>query len=321
MLPVDGLKDCAKVLSAIRRTMLGVGSRTCAALVDAELGVPSQRVMSVQQILRFYDVVRGSRGVPKLVASLMGYLKTDRSSGTSSKKYDVRNGWKVMARLAADVGWAGAVRGRSGRRKQLRAVGQALRGQEVRTAAGGGGSSAQRWLGRWPVVGQGMADYLGRRCLVGLREGRRFKTRLRLGAWRLWMSEDRTCCPCCGVVGNSAEHAVFQCALVASEKRQEFVTAMDRLVPGFAGWSCERQLEFVLRSDLPKGFDGVLYGFFSVLATERARLRDDGVSQSVVSRSSVSGSCCVSVCRVSAVPAECEGEGRCPDAARVVLLD
>ena len=139
-----------------------------------------------------------------------------------------------MVRLARQVGWPQSVAGKTGRKQQLRAVGIACLGNEVKRAAVSG-STAQRWVSRWPVRGYdgAMADYLARRCPLGWREGRRFKTRLRSGAWRQWLSEGRDVCPCCGALENTAEHAVFGCEAVAAEARAAFLDAMEVAQPGF----------------------------------------------------------------------------------------
>ena len=115
----------------------------------------------------------------------------------------------------------------------------------------------------------GLPEYLKRACPCGLRQGRRLKTKFRLGVHQLQGSLARMVprggraaasrCPCCDAgVGETVQHALFGCRS-HDAIRADFFERAEEVYPEFGAMSTDARFRLMMSEDTPMKIDGVLY--------------------------------------------------------------
>ena len=122
----------------------------------------------------------------------------------------------------------------------------------------------------------GLPEYLLRTCPSSLREGRRLKTKFRLGCHDLRSSSSRTQlvrnaqCPCCkSRESETIQHALLECSAFTKE-RDTFLERFYELHPIARGLSPEGLCDVLMSDDLPHETENTMYRY--LIAISRLRL-------------------------------------------------
>ena len=110
---------------------------------------------------------------------------------------------------------------------------------------------------------RGLPEYMKRPCPIGLRDGRRWKTKLRLGRHQLQSSlavrergrdqsetRDYACKFCNLHVDETAEHALMECQGHVDE-REFFLARMDEIAPEFRRIRQDEKMKILMADETP----------------------------------------------------------------------
>jgi len=127
-------------------------------------------------------------------------------------------------------------------------------------------------------------DYLSQRCPLGLRPGRRLKTKIRLGCHGLFASSAKfesdaskrksvSVCKCCNLgVAETVQHTLFDCPAY-NVLRGEFFLRMDSVHCGFSSLSPRDRLSLLFSDDTAPNVSSRLYRFLiNVFHVRQCRL-------------------------------------------------
>ena len=114
-----------------------------------------------------------------------------------------------------------------------------------------------------------------RRCPLGsLREGRRLKTKLRLGCHPLRSSAARmsitrnATCPCCGHGSETITHTIFECPKL-DDIRGVFLQKLETILPETRNMTNADCLALLMGDDPPQEIENLLYRFLTSLFRRR----------------------------------------------------
>ena len=259
-------------MNAIHRTILGAESRTCTSAVRHELGCASQLVRSKEAALRFRNNVLSLDAADHVVRRIYDELKRD-SRGCGATRNGVAG---YLELLAKDAKWEQSVGVSAAKTKGRAFVKEKQNDNLVKDLTDD--RSTLRDMRRWVQVDRhGIPAYLKRSCPVGLRGGRRLKTKFRLGRHQLQSSlacmevtKDKACKCCSRKVPETVMHAMLDCEAHDAERRV-FLTRMDQLVPEFGRKTKDEQLKFLMGDATPAAVDSTLYRYLISLSASRER--------------------------------------------------
>ena len=122
----------------------------------------------------------------------------------------------------------------------------------------------------------GLPGYLLRTCPSSLREGRRLKTKFRLGCHDLRSSSSRTQlvrnaqCPCCeSRESETIQHTLFECEAF-EEERKVFLSRLYSVCPLARQLNDEYRCRLVMGDKLPREIENPLYRY--LIAISKLRL-------------------------------------------------
>ena len=176
--------------------------------------------------------------------------ETGPGSGSS------RNGALYLERPANTAKWPGPLK--KGAAKKL--VGEILATlQSAEFNHGVARLSTLRNMKVWVDKARfGLPEYLTRSCPCYLREGRRLKTKFRIGCHPLRSSATRmgrvrnATCPCCDTGDSETiHHALFECKAF-SDERDAFLAALCSICPDARRLPDENRMRFLLGDALPR---------------------------------------------------------------------
>ena len=269
-------KTCPQIeveLNDIYRRILGVEKGTCMSAVRHELGVTNQKIRSEVASLKFRNHILGmsQERLPKRIYDELLNERKGRSQG--HRNCGVKFNLELIAKKAR---WPDPIT----RFESKKLAKEYIEEQQNHEFADDmKNKSTLRHLGNLTDASNStMADYLRSSCPVKLREGRRLKTKFRLGCYDLNYSTDRKAhvpsdngkkCRCC--VRGSAEtmqHFIFECPAY-NDSRDAFMDRMNQIFPEFMDMNKTEQLEHLLQDDTAPQIRLMSYRFFMDLFKKR----------------------------------------------------
>jgi len=246
-------------LLKICRTQLGVEAKTATDGLRHELGITSQRVRAHAAALKFRNNILSLKSEDYLVRRVYDALRGEGGFGTA------RCGVKYLEDLTQDVEWTDPEALSKGRAKEF--AKSFVRANQVicfGSCLERNMSTLRNYEGWTDADRTELAAYLKRLCPINLREGRRLKTRLRLGCHPLRSSAARMAltrnaeCPCCGRGSETITHTVFDCPKFDSD-RSDFFGRLEELWPQARDSSNAKYLETLMGDDPPQEIENLLY--------------------------------------------------------------
>ena len=121
----------------------------------------------------------------------------------------------------------------------------------------------------------GLPEYLLRACPASLREGRRLKTKFRMGCHDLRSSSSRTQlvrnaqCPCCeSRESETIQHTLFECEAF-EEEREAFLARLYSVCPPARQLTDEGRCRLVMGDELPREIENPLYRYLTAISRLR----------------------------------------------------
>jgi len=210
----DQYQSIEVALNVVNRRLLGVEAETATDTVRHELGVASVQARADAAVLKFRNTIKSLDTADFLVRRVYEGLVLEAGLGSGSS----RNGALYLKRLASAAKWPGPLT--KGAAKKL--VGEILATlQSAEFNHGVARLSTLRNMSDWVDEDRfGLPEYLKRPCPCTLREGRRLKTKFRVGCHPLRSSAARmervrnATCPCCDTNDSETiQHTLFECKL------------------------------------------------------------------------------------------------------------
>ena len=204
-----------------------------------------------------------------LVRRVYDGLMNDSKGRGSSK-----NGALFLENLALEANWPGPLKKPAAKKF----VNEFVASRPVSELADGFKEmSTLRNMSNWVEKERfGLPEYLLRACPASLREGRRLKTKFRLGCHDLRSSSSRTQlvrnaqCPCCASrESETIQHTLFQCEAF-EEEREAFLARLYSVCPPARQLADEGRCRLVMGDELPREIENPLYR--SLIAISRLRL-------------------------------------------------
>ena len=185
-----------------------------------------------------------------------------------------RNGALFLENLALEANWPGPLKKPAAKKF----ANEYVASRRVSELAGGfKRMSTLHNMSNWVEKERfGLPEYLLRTCPSSLREGRRLKTKFRLGCHDLRSSSSRTQlvrnaqCPCCkSRESETIQHALLECSAFTKE-RDTFLERFYELHPIARGLSPEGLCDVLMSDDLPHETENTMYRY--LIAISRLRL-------------------------------------------------
>ena len=197
---------------------------------------------------------------------------------------DIKNGVRgYLERLARDAGWGSLVLGKAAAKARAKkyVISEQRREFEVNLKER---STLAEYRKFTSTARRCLPKYLARICPVGLRHGRRLKTKFRLGVHQLQgclarmipggvRTQAHSRCGCCSVgAEETIKHALFVCSAHRGI-RAGFYMDVAAVCPRFGSMRLEERYRLLMSDDPPKEIDNLLYLFLiRVFASRERRL-------------------------------------------------
>lgn len=281
--------DLQTEMNAVHRTMIGAEAHTSTTAVRHEVGCASQRVRADAAALRFRNNILSLKESEHVARQLYRALQKDDEPLGSGVTTNAVKGF--LEPLAARAAWKEPV-GPYAAKTRTKAYVKKYQNQEFEKDLKDKSSLAN--MAKWVrVERQDLPAYLSRPCPIGLREGRQWKTKFRVGRHRLQSSlavrertrkekdsRDYTCKCCDRNVPETVKHALLEC--VAHEKeRESFMRRMDEVAPVFRRLAHDEKVEFLMADGPPVETDSFLYRFLMNIRASRERWLGSPTAQGV----------------------------------------
>jgi hypothetical protein len=272
-------KECTTIqaqINTIYRKMVGVPQGTNTAALYNEMGLINHVFRAQVVTLKFRNHILN---IPdnRLVKQLYMALRSDTVDVNSRILNGVRS---FMDPLAESVDWSSPKMGHDVKKDGHELL-CSLQRKYFETAKVN--SPSVRAFSVWTSTDR-TAPYLLRKAFSSssLTEGRRLKTKLRLGSHDLrcrhvnnvgsvTKSEWCLCCSLPQPVRETVYHSIGDCA-VYDEARKECFSFIGSKVPSFAALSSKKKVDFLLSDDNPVCVDASIYRFLYTLFLQRAKL-------------------------------------------------
>ena len=256
-------------MNIIYRRLLGVEAKTASVAVWHELGVASVATRINAAALKFRNNILSLDPRDFLVRRVYDGLMNDSKGRGSSK-----NGALFLENLALEANWPGPLK-KPAAKKFVNEFVASRRVSEL--ADGFKEMSTLRNMSNWVEKERfGLPEYLLRTCPGSLREGRRLKTKFRLGCHDLRSSSSRTQlvrnaqCPCCeSRESETIQHTLFECEAF-EEERKVFLSRLYSVCPLARQLNDEYRCRLVMGDKLPREIENPLYRY--LIAISRLRL-------------------------------------------------
>jgi hypothetical protein len=273
--------DIQTELNAIHRKIIGAEVHTCSSAVRHELGCASQRARADAAALRFRNNVLSLDENEHVVRQVYRELQEEEGpTGSGVTKNSVTG---FLEPLAESAGWERPVPPPEAKKLTKEYVNKALF-EELKKDLKEKSSLAN--LAIWACEERrGLPEYMKRPCPIGLRDGRRWKTKLRLGRHQLQSSlavrergrdqsetRDYACKFCNLRVDETAEHALMECQ-GHDDERESFLVRMDEIAPEFRRIRQEEKMKILMADETPAKVDGPLYHFLQSVSASRESKR------------------------------------------------
>ena len=256
-------------MNIIHRRLLGVEAKTASVAVWHELGVASVATRISAAALKFRNNILSLDPRDFLVRRVYDGLLNDSKGRGSS-----RNGALFLENLALEANWPGPLK-KPAAKKFVNEFVASRRVSEL--ADGFKRMSTLRNMSNWAEKERfGLPEYLLRTCPSSLREGRRLKTKFRLGCHDLRSSSSRTQlvrnaqCPCCeSRESETIQHTLFECEAF-EEEREVFLSRLYSVCPLARQLNDEYRCRLVMGDKLPREIENPLYRY--LIAISKLRL-------------------------------------------------
>ena len=184
-----------------------------------------------------------------------------------------RNGALFLENLALEANWPGPLK-KPAAKKFANEYVASRRVSEL--AVGFKRMSTLHNMSNWVEKERfGLPEYLLRTCPASLREGRRLKTKFRLGCHDLRSSSCRmqlvrnAQCPCCeSRESETIQHTLFECTAF-EEEREVFLSRLYSVCPLARQLNDEYRCRLVMGDKLPREIEKTLYRYFIAISKLR----------------------------------------------------
>ena len=261
--------DIEAALLKIYRTLLGVEAKTATDGLRHELGIASQKVRAEAAALKFRHNILSLDPQDFLVRRVYDGLRGEGGYGTCAC------GVKYLEDLARNVEWPEESLSRGKAKELAKFVVEASQAVDFESCLARRMSTLRNYELWTDAERTDLPAYLKRRCPLGsLREGRRLKTKLRLGCHPLRSSAARmsitrnATCPCCGHGSETIMHTIFECPKL-DDIRGVFLQKLETILPETRNMTNADCLALLMGDDPPQEIENLLYRFLTSLFRRR----------------------------------------------------